>query len=255
MKKVVTCLVAVSLIAVASTAFAGKGNVAKAVGNMGNPGIAPPQSKPYGLSYSEWSAKWWQWAFSLPVTGHPLFTEGNMDLSLGQPEGPVWFLGGMFVATEGPEGGFIGQAVRTGTVPAGKALFFPIFNNEFDNQTFVPPEDMTIPQLFAYAKDSLNGNQSMTCEIDGVAVKNIWDPVALSSAYRVATPVFSYWLPAQDNMQQSWDIEISGWVGPAVGDGVYLMLAPLSVGPHTIHIGGGNPGVFVLDITYNITVK
>ena len=55
-------------------------------------------------------------------------------------------------------------------------------------------------------------------------------------------------------MQQSWGIDVSGWIGPAAADGVYLMLRPLPVGEHTIHIGGGNPGVFVLDITYNITV-
>src|SRR5262245_11884284 len=38
-----------------------------------NPGVLPPQSNPYGASYGEWSAKWWQWAFSMPHTDHPLF--------------------------------------------------------------------------------------------------------------------------------------------------------------------------------------
>ena len=27
-----------------------------------NPGILPPNSHAFGASYSEWSARWWQWA-------------------------------------------------------------------------------------------------------------------------------------------------------------------------------------------------
>ena len=40
-----------------------------------NPGVLPANSKPYGKSYAEWSALWWQWAYGLPATGHPLFDE------------------------------------------------------------------------------------------------------------------------------------------------------------------------------------
>src|SRR5947209_6336709 len=37
-----------------------------------NPGVVhPPCSKPYGLTYGEWSAKWWQWVYSIPVGTNP----------------------------------------------------------------------------------------------------------------------------------------------------------------------------------------
>ncbi len=29
-------------------------------GNAGNPGVIPPDAKAYGMTYGEWSAKWWQ---------------------------------------------------------------------------------------------------------------------------------------------------------------------------------------------------
>ncbi len=32
-----------------------------------NPGVLPVNSKPYGMTYGEWSAKWWQWAYSIPL--------------------------------------------------------------------------------------------------------------------------------------------------------------------------------------------
>ena len=57
-------------------------------GNGGNPRVYPPGSRPFGLSYGEWSARWWQWAYSMPVTGHPLFDETGADCAAGQ-SGPV----------------------------------------------------------------------------------------------------------------------------------------------------------------------
>src|SRR5262249_11776095 len=38
-----------------------------------NPGVFTPNSSPYGKTYGEWSAAFWQWEFSLPVDHHPLF--------------------------------------------------------------------------------------------------------------------------------------------------------------------------------------
>ena len=32
-----------------------------------NPGVLPPNSKPYGMSYGEWNAGWYQWAASMPL--------------------------------------------------------------------------------------------------------------------------------------------------------------------------------------------
>lgn len=52
----------------------------------------------YGRTYSEWNAAWEQWADSIPTANHPLFDNGNC--SVGQ-SGPVWFLGGKFIAIGG----------------------------------------------------------------------------------------------------------------------------------------------------------
>src|SRR5438067_362973 len=80
--------------------------------------VVPPDQTVAGETYGEWSAEWWQWAFSLPVDQHPLFD--TADCSEGQ-SGPVWFLGGTFVATDLGSGVFLGQADRTCTIPANKA--------------------------------------------------------------------------------------------------------------------------------------
>src|SRR5689334_16547926 len=82
-------------------------------------GVLPVQSRPYGLTYSEWSARWWQWAFSLSIDHSPLF--GKADCGTGQ-SGPVWFLPGATVGGPTPR--------QNCTVPPGKALFVSIINAE-----------------------------------------------------------------------------------------------------------------------------
>jgi hypothetical protein len=34
-------------------------------------------SKPYGLTYSEWTGKWWQWAYSVPKNVNPSYDDSG----------------------------------------------------------------------------------------------------------------------------------------------------------------------------------
>src|SRR5689334_16981503 len=83
-------------------------------GNQENPGIVPPKAKFEGRTYSQWQARFEVWVDSIPAASSPLNPGG--DVLQGQ-SGDVWFLTGTGSFT--PE-------VRDVTIPAGKALFFPI---------------------------------------------------------------------------------------------------------------------------------
>src|SRR5207253_9640148 len=96
-------------------------------GAQGNAGVAPANSRALGLSYGAWSARWWQWAYSLPVDHHPLFDTAHC--SAGQ-SGKVWFLGASFAPTATGSAQVVAIATRHCTIPAGTALFFPILNSE-----------------------------------------------------------------------------------------------------------------------------
>ncbi|MCA1706817.1 MAG: hypothetical protein LC808_27575 [Actinobacteria bacterium] len=85
------------------------------------PRVLPPRSRPFGLTYAQWSEKWWQWALSIPEEQNPMLDPTGANCGIGQ-SGRVWFLAGTF-------GG--GPATRVCTVPVGKALFFPIVNAVF----------------------------------------------------------------------------------------------------------------------------
>ena len=92
-----------------------------------NPGIFPPDSRPYGHTYGEWSAKETIWSFSLPFNYNPLTDTAPVDTA---QKGKVWYIGGAFVSTNVITGETIAIVTRNVNIPRGKALFFPIASAE-----------------------------------------------------------------------------------------------------------------------------
>src|SRR5262249_16120462 len=64
------------------------------------------------------AAKWWQWVLETPASINPLLDSTGDNGAINQPHGNVWFLAGNTGGT----------TVRNVTIPAGRALFFPIVN-------------------------------------------------------------------------------------------------------------------------------
>jgi hypothetical protein len=200
------------------------------------PRVLPVNSSPYGNSYAEWSAKWFQWAFSLPVADHPFTDSPNINFSAGQ-SGPVWFLAGTFGTTE-----------RALTLPAGKAIFATMINVECSSLEPEPFYGATAAAQAAGAKAFADLMVNVFCELDGVPVTNIQD-------YRVVSPQYTFTAPTP------WIFAADGGTGTSVGDGYFVMISPLSKGLHTLHLGGTfhfpaeEGGDLSLDTTYHITVQ
>ncbi len=243
----ISLLIVVMLILLATTPSA----LAKG-GAGADPKVLPPHSHAYGVTYSEWSARWWQWVYSLPtstngVDTHPFLVEGAVDCSYGQ-SGKVWYLVGKFGFLDPNTGQLIAKANRSCSVPTGTALFFPILNAEADDiGPDGQPLGFSVEALRAWAKDNMDATTYMYAEIDGRVIAN-------PARYRVQSPIFTLTLP-ENNLYQffGYDQVHAGTYSPAVADGVFLMLAPLSVGKHTIVVRGENPG-FKLDVRYDIRV-
>lgn len=216
--RAVLLLLAMSLIVVPPV----PGEAQPGKGNLGNPGVIPPKAT---RTYEELSAQWWQWGLSLPVTGHPFL--GCPNPSDAGQAGPVWFLAGQFGTTECDI-----------TVPPGKRLFFPLANAECSSLEDPPFHGDTAEEQRDCAKgfaDAINIDE-LFCEIDGVPVQNL-------ASYRFVSPQFRFTAPTP------WIFGATGGTGTAVGDGYYLLLAPLSPGSHTLHFGGNG-----IDTTYHLTV-
>jgi hypothetical protein len=215
--------------------------------------VIPPSSLPYGLSYEEWSAKWWQWTLEqstqhLELLGPPGVCSG--------PASRVRFLAGVYIPGAGGITTSTNHVVITDKMP----LFFPILSIWVDNSGCPTFTDLTADQLAAEAAGDWSGVTSVSCTIDGVAVAGLTDPS--TTEYLVQASPFSYTTAEKDNVVAGLFGEpcIPGGmtIYPAVADGVYLMLSPLSPGRHIIHfigIVGPSTAPDVEDnLTYEITV-
>jgi hypothetical protein len=217
--------------------------------------VLPPSSLPYGFSYEEWSAKFWQWTLG-QSTNH-MKSLGEPDICSG-PASRVRFLGPSIIGGEA-----IHIETNHITIPRGTPLFFPIFALWQDNGNcpLTAFTTFTADQLAAFDQASWSAVTETTCTIDGIAVEGMDDPT--NSVYNVLSTPFSYTTAEKDNI-------LAGELGatcipgdftvyPAVAEGLYLMLAPLSPGKHTIHavavVGPLSAPFAKSDKTIEITVE
>ena len=221
---------------------------AGAPSSVPNAGILPANGTAYGRSYGAWSGAWWQYVLAQPTASNPLLDSTGAGCGSGQ-SGPVFFLTGAFGS---------GAVTRDDCIVGrGKALFFPLLNG-FD--VHVPGDGLdTAQQVWDDLHVTIGFGPffELHATIDGVPVKGL-DPA--TTPYRTcAGPVsgcaasFSVTFP-EDNL---FGVP-AGTYAPAVADGFYLLLAPLSPGPHTVTFGGSGTfggSAFSQDITYLLVVS
>src|SRR5258708_13784621 len=218
-----------------------------------NPGVFPINSSPYGQTYGQWSARWWQYAFQ----------QTTLDIcATDKPGSKVTFLAG---TSPGP-------VTNSCTVPTGNAIMFPLFNVEWSaveavaqgNQTpgqtcLVPtqPNGTSYAALLAcataQANNALPPNASLEAVVDGVTLQNLTN-------YRAVSPPPPFTFTAVSGNP----FGLPPGSSQSVADGFWIMLTPMSPGKHTIHFAAtvpfpnvnppATPFTFTLGTTYNLTV-
>jgi hypothetical protein len=208
-----------------------------------NPGVIPPQARAYGLTYGEWEAQWWRWAYSFPLAQFPPLQSGEFDCSAGQA-GSVWFLAG--TAGQGP-------VTRSCSIPAGKALFIPIITylNDYPcpDPNFQPPPGQSLEQFLTEgAAAIIDLVTQLQVVVDGQPLNDLF-------TYRTTSRLFTF---TADPSLVAFDSCVTGTPQYGVTDGYAIMLSPLRSGPHTIFIHGvidfGGGSTFEVQVTYNLTI-
>ncbi len=187
----------------------------------------------YGSTYGELSARWWQWAFSIPQAINPISDSSGANCAQGQVD-DVWFLAGSW-------GGL--PVTRWCSIPAGKPIFFPLINNV----AFKPAGSETLLSLRQLAAGFVDSVTKLTCKIDYVDCADQW------SSFRVRSPSFSVIAPPK-GMVPPGNLSVPGNTDPLVSDGYWLLLSPLAPGVHVLHFGAETSGGFTVDVTYNLTI-
>lgn len=229
-------LVALGLCALSPSADAGDG---------ADPPVLPPQSNPHGMSYGEWGAEWWQWAYSIPAGMNPVADLDGSYCDVGQ-SGSVWFLAGTFG----------GDATRDCTISTGTALFFPIVSTIFGPTVGdCDPEDLETCDVEEFRADAegiidfVLESGTLTLTIDGEPVEDV-------ETYRATSPeAFEIEVP-EDYVRGDLypDVE-PGTYGKHITSGVWAFVHPLTPGPHTIEFSVNIPELIEFTIVYNLFVE
>jgi hypothetical protein len=190
-----------------------------------------PQTKPYGLTYGQWTVKWWQWLASIPTDTNPAADENGENARVNQTDPQVWFLAG----TLG------GKAVdRKCTIPAGRAVLFPVINYEMN--PLEKPELRTNSDLIKHVIEDEDDIINLDAIIDGQRI-----PI-----YRVRSDpsMFPLTMPVDNPFHAP-----GGRTEQATSDGYWVFLKPLDPGEHYLHFAGScSAGSRNVTASYNLTV-
>lgn len=168
-------------------------------------------SKPFGMNYSEWFGRYWQWLLSVPAADFPVNDATGTKCSLHQIDPNVWFMAQPLD----------GSAQIKCFIPYGKAIFVPILKGECDYLS--DSRLKTESDLRECASSGIRG-ALMQAEINAVKVENIQNLSAES-------PIFNLTI-SPDNIYgggPSGDTQ-------AVAVGYALFFEPLPPGEYYIHV-------------------
>jgi hypothetical protein len=188
-----------------------------------------PDSKPFGITYAEWTARWWQWVLSIAKTENPL-VDGDGRNCANNQSGPVWFLAGTLQ----------GQAERSCIVPADKAILFPVINFE---ASVAEGDGTTDEELAARAKFEMDQITNMQVMFSGTDVNEL-------KHYRIKSPPFDVTLPA-DNV-----LGLPAQTTKMTSEGYWLFLKALEPGKYGLHsFGSCLGGRIKIGISYHLTIE
>jgi hypothetical protein len=208
-----------------------------------------PDSEPYGVSYAEWTQRWWKWILEQPASTNPAFVEHPTEENQPYDKDGIWFFAGAFNDGSGERKQNI--AYRRITIPNHKAILLPVIN--FFAVVRKPEHE-----------DELNAR--VKHEMDIISTSNLYltvdgEPIAREQLirYRVATPsMFEIMVPGKDNvcgLKHLLGRPIKLW---AKGDGYWIFLNPFAgqePGKHEIHsFGSCLAGRIQIEVNYQLNV-
>ncbi len=169
-------------------------------------------SKPFNVSYADWTEKWWQWTYSIPWNKNPSYDDTGKYCGENQ-HGPVWFL---TLAFEHP-------VERTCYIPENTALLITLLNSECSYLEYKHLK--TEEGLRDCAKKMQDVVSGAEASLNSITIPNV-------EKYRIQTNLFNFTLP-QDNILNS-----TAQTTQAVADGNWLFLKPLPPGEYELKVKG-----------------
>jgi hypothetical protein len=236
----------------------------------------------------EVTAGWWQWAFSIPSSVHPLTDKAIRDPSgakycmVGQ-QGNEWFLGGSFKEVDITPGSAQTQSnengiepvviVRECEIPLGKTILIPVLSGECSTAEEVElgniPNNLDLLAKIRYLRYCA---KTLADAIDKNTVAAYFGPVFQGNWIKHPVEVKRVHTVFPFSVTFSQDNVLSSNCGPnsigkpflcepnpnpsfAHADGYWAQVRPLKPGTYKLQTFGEAPEFdFALRITYTLTV-
>ena len=189
----------------------------------------PRDSKPYDLSYVEWSMKWWQWLLSIPKSNNPAFDSTGVNANVDQSYPNVFFLCQTYEGVKS----IPNRSIR---VPAGRSVFMPVINWI----SILHIDGETDQELASIAKQRMDVVANLELVINGTTINK-----GLEN-YRVQSPFFYVTLP-KDNILDS-----SSGSRRCISDGYWVFLTSLEKHTRLSSSGSCSSGVTKIGVNYEI---
>ena len=186
-------------------------------------------SRPFGRTYAEWTAKWWQWVLSIAKTENPLVDYTGENCANNQ-SGPVWFLAGTLKSS----------AERSCIIPGDKAILFPVINVE---ASVAEGDGTTDEELAARTEFEMDQITDIRAMISGTNVSGL-------KQYRIQSPPFNVTLPA-DNV-----LGLPAQTTKMMSEGYWLFLKPPEPGKYDLYsFGSCLAGRIKIGISYHLSIE
>jgi hypothetical protein len=183
--------------------------------------VFDPNSHPFDVPLTEWTAGWWKWLHSVPRDRSPASDPTGQLYDTSQHNPDVYFLAGTFG----------GSAIRKCTIGYGRAIFFPIITSIFSY--VLDPHLKSEEELVRAVANDIDTVELLSLTVDEVDFPEL-------NRFRVRSELF--------------DDIIDGVETKTVSDGFWIFLKPFNIGNHTIHFMGKNIDFFN-EVRYELIVS
>jgi hypothetical protein len=184
---------------------------------------------PFGISWEEWTIRWWKWILSTPTESNPVNVKSWTS--------PKEYNHSVILLP----GNLGGKSICKFKVPGGRSILFPIIN--FITSFNEEPELKDDLELEWRAIRDIDDITTKEASIDGKQVVGVDD-------FRVSLKPFDLEL-IENNI-----FNVRSGPTRAAADGYWLFLRPLTKGVHSVRtIGSCSAGKTCVDLTFEIVVS
>jgi hypothetical protein len=187
-------------------------------------------SRPFGLSLSDWSTKWWQWLLSMPKEINPTNDATGENASIGQFDPNVFFLCQTVESVKK-------YPSRKVSIPKGRSIFMPVLNwiSNFYKH------GRSDQELIDTARARMDAIGRMEVLLDGENIQGL-------EQYRLLTGFFFVDLP-KDNI-----LDLPPGVTRLTSDGYWLFTQPVLKNTTISTFGSCSSGITKIGVSYSIEV-